>query len=165
MWKNKGYRMHNSELRLHPNSAFDNPFFFCCHQCPLHIDFVFFNSLYIYICIYPSCKASPHRAGRRLWCWKGSGTEECDFGNVLPPTPTPHTDSSENVGKQLKLWQKHETTDPKWDHTVSGTLQTHPFEIQWLRKIWFLMNFGAPKWSQMHHFRCKKASTNTPRNC
>ena len=29
----------------------------------------------------PSCKASPHRAGQGLWCWKGFGNEKCYLGN------------------------------------------------------------------------------------
>ncbi len=39
----------------------------------------------------PSCKASPHRAGQGLWCWKGFGTEKCDFGNCASPHPQPPT--------------------------------------------------------------------------
>ena len=123
----------------------------------------------------PSCKASPHRAGQGLWCWKGFGTEKCDLGNCAPPTPTPHPDTSENVEKQQKTitttcnnCPKMTSNDPQGrSKRPLGTLRGDPksmvaknmiFDELWGAK-------GTPKGPQTYHFRCQKASKNTPRNC
>ena len=79
--------------------------------------------------------------------WKGFGSEKCDLGNWAPPHPLPPTLILQKMLEcSTKRRQKHEKTIPKWDETTTGTLQTHPVEIQtaWLRKIWFLMILGAP---------------------
>ena len=57
--KNKSYRMHNSELRLHLSCALDNPCLFqtwgvkyiCCCNCSyLHVSIIYFSiNIYIYI--------------------------------------------------------------------------------------------------------------------
>ena len=109
--------------------------------------------LYTYIYIYPSCKASPHRAGQGLWCWEGFGTEKCDFGNCASPHPHPHPDSSENVRKQQKKYDRNmKKLIQNEIKRPPVTLPTHPFEIQkaWFLKIWFVMNFGSPKVRQRY---------------
>ena len=94
---------------------------------------------------------------------------------VLPPTPTPHPDTSENVEKQQKTMAttckncpKMTSNDPRGrSKRPPGTLRGDPksmvaknmiFDELWGAK-------GTPKGSQTDHFRCQKASKNTPRNC